>query len=60
MFFDKKWEDVTDEDITSLAELMAEKTGGHIFHSKFDVNTPNPYITINRGMPGVIKEVETE
>jgi len=60
MFFDKKWEDVTDNDITELAILMAEKTGGHIFHSKFDVNTPSPYVTINKEMPGVMKEIETK
>lgn len=60
MFFDKRWEDVTDEDITSLSAIMAEKTGGHIFHSKFDMNKPTPHVTINREMPKVMIEVGKE
>jgi glycosyltransferase involved in cell wall biosynthesis len=60
MFFNKKWEDVSDNDITELAVIMATKTGGHVFHSKFDVNTPSPYVTINKEMPGVMKEIESE
>lgn len=35
MFFDKKWSEVTDEDIEMKAEELAKQTGGHIFHSKF-------------------------
>lgn len=60
MFFNKRWVDVSDNDITELAVIMATKTGGHVFHSKFDVNTPSPYVTINKEMPGVMKEIESE
>lgn len=47
MFFDKPWSEVTDEDIVALAKTMAEVTGGHIFHSKFDAtNNLKPWLTI--------------
>ncbi len=35
MFFDKKWSDVTNEDIKTKAKELAENTGGHIFHNKY-------------------------
>lgn len=34
MFFDKKWADVTDEDIKAKAKELAQ-TGGHVFHVKY-------------------------
>lgn len=46
MFFDKCWKDVTDEDIKILAKDLSEKTGGHIFHRKIDLNYPTPFIKI--------------
>ena len=47
MFFDKPWAEVSDEEIGQLAKELAEKTGGHVFHSKIDWENPNPYLQIN-------------
>ena len=46
MFFDKPWSEVTDEEITQLAKDLAEKTGGHIFHSRVNLSKPTPHLTI--------------
>lgn len=46
MFFDKKWEDVTDIEIAELATRLAESTGGHIFHSKVNLAKPTPSVKI--------------
>ncbi len=46
MFFDKKWEDVTDEEIKQLAERLQNDMGGWIFHRKIDWNLPTPSVTI--------------
>jgi len=35
MFFDKKWKDVSDADISEMAERLKTETGGHIFHRKW-------------------------
>ncbi len=35
MFFDKRWSEVTDEDIEIRAKELAESTGGHVFHAKY-------------------------
>ena len=46
MFFGMPWSEVTDEEITTFAQQLSEKTAGHIFHSKVDVNKPTPGIQI--------------
>ena len=46
MFFNKPWTEVTDDEIKQLAKDLAEKTGGHVFHSKIDWNKPMPYLTL--------------
>jgi hypothetical protein len=46
MFFGKPWSEVTDEEITTFAQELSEKTAGHIFHSKVDLNKPTPGIKI--------------
>tara|TARA_R110002124_G_scaffold245543_4_gene410734 strand:- start:6525 stop:8447 length:1923 start_codon:yes stop_codon:yes gene_type:complete len=56
MFFDKPWSDVTDEDISLLAEKMESEMGGWIFHSKIDFNKPTPSIKIERNHPIFMKE----
>lgn len=53
MFFEKPWKDVTDEDITKLAGEL-EKTGGHIFHTKFN-HEFIPSLKINRSEPASMK-----
>ncbi len=46
MFFDKPWSEVSDEEIKQLAVDLAEKTGGHVFHTKIDWNNPMPHLRI--------------
>jgi glycosyltransferase involved in cell wall biosynthesis len=48
MFFDKKWEDVTDKEIADLALQLKDTTGGWIFHNKVDFNKPTPHIKIDK------------
>ncbi|MBG17594.1 MAG: hypothetical protein CMB77_04500 [Euryarchaeota archaeon] len=47
MFFDKKWSDVTNDEIKDLANRLATEMGGWIFHNKIDWNAKTPHITIN-------------
>lgn len=53
MFFDKPWSEVTDEDIKVKAKELAEKTGGHVFHSKWNGHK-TPWLTL-RGVNGSSK-----
>jgi glycosyltransferase involved in cell wall biosynthesis len=46
MFFDKKWDDVTDEEMHDLSKKLEEKMGGWIFHRKIDWNNPTPSVFI--------------
>jgi glycosyltransferase involved in cell wall biosynthesis len=46
MFFDKKWEDVTDDEINALATRLESEMGGWIFHRKIDWNKPTPRVMI--------------
>jgi hypothetical protein len=48
MFFDKKWEDVTDKEIHELAIKLKQETGGWIFHNKIDFDRPTPHIKIDK------------
>lgn len=56
MFFDKKWSDVTDEDIVTLSEKLSTQMGGWIFHQKVDFNKPTPHLTLNQGQPALMKK----
>lgn len=51
MFFSKPWSDVSEKEIKKAAKTLAEKTGGHVFHSKFDVENVNPHVTLENGHP---------
>ena len=55
MFFDKKWSDVTDEEIKEMAQKLKDKMGGWIFHEKIDFKKPTPHVYIEREEPGVMK-----
>jgi len=54
MFFNKKWEDVTQEDIEHLAARLSSEMGGWVFHQKVDFSKPTPSITIKRQEPEVM------
>ena len=55
MFFDKKWEDVSDEEIKDLAVKLKDKMGGWIFHNKVDVEKPTPHVCIEREEPALMR-----
>jgi len=55
MFFNKKWEEVSDEEIVNLAKRMDNDLGGWVFHSRIDFDKPTPWYYINTGHPDIIK-----
>jgi len=55
-FFEVPWSEVTEEMIRQKAEELETKTGGHIFHSRWDGKTVTPHVTIHRPHPAVIQE----
>ena len=56
MFFDKKWEDVTDEEIEQISVKMKDELGGWIFHERIDFSRPTPWVSINKSHPAVMKD----
>jgi len=55
MFFDKKWSEVTDEEIDNLALELKSKLGGWIFHKKVNLNADIPHVNITRAQPAVLE-----
>jgi hypothetical protein len=55
-FFEVPWPQVTQEMIVQKAQELETKTGGHIFHSRWDGKTSTPSVTIHRDHPKVIQE----
>ena len=49
--FDKPWSEVTEDDITMLAQRLEDEKGGHIFHQKVDWNVTVPSITLDKAGP---------
>ena len=47
MFFDKRWSDVTEQEITDLAVNLEREMGGWIFHRKIQWNNPTPSVIIS-------------
>lgn len=60
MFFDKKWADVSDEEIKELASELKEKLGGWIFHSKVDLDAKIPHVYVVKPEPNIMKEFKWE
>ena len=56
MFFDKKWSDVSDEEIDQIASKMKEEMGGWIFHERIDFDRPTPWMKVEKTHPEVMKE----
>ncbi len=56
MFFDKKWKDVSDEEIVNLAKKMDNELGGWIFHNRVDFEKPTPWYKIKSSHPKLIKD----
>lgn len=55
MFFDKKWSDVTEKDISTLSNRLKEEMGGWIFHEKVDFSRPTPYLILEQDQPEIMK-----
>jgi glycosyltransferase involved in cell wall biosynthesis len=53
-FFDKKWSDVTGEEIKNLAVKMKNELGGWIFHHRVDFTKPTPWLKIKKSEPAVM------
>ena len=53
-FFDKKWSDVTDEEIKELAVKMKNELGGWIFHHRVDFTKPTPWLKMKKSEPVVM------
>ena len=60
MFFDKSWNDVTDEDISTLASRLSTEMGGWVFHSKVDFDKPTPDLGIEISGPAIMENNESE
>jgi len=58
-FFDKRWSDVTDQEIKELATKMKNELGGWIFHERVDFSRPTPWVTMSRSQPQVMTLNET-
>ena len=55
MFFNKKWSDVTDEEIEKMSKKLADEMGGWVFHSKVDFNSPTPHVQLKTSHPKIMK-----
>ena len=54
MFFDKRWKDVTEDEISSLADRLSSEMGGWIFHSRVDFNKKTPSVDVGFDHPSVM------
>ena len=53
-FFDKKWSEVTDQEIKDLAAKMKNELGGWIFHHRVDFTKPTPWLKMKKLEPAVM------
>jgi hypothetical protein len=56
MMFDVPWSQVTDQMIIDRSKDLSEKTGGWIWHRKWDGKTTTPHIICNRTQPKIMRE----
>jgi glycosyltransferase involved in cell wall biosynthesis len=55
MMFDCPWSEVTNEMITIRAQLMKEKLGGWVWHTKWNGKDETTFIVSNKEMPSLIE-----
>ena len=55
MFFEKKWSEVSDEEIVNLAKRMNNELGGWIFHNRIDFAKPTPWLNIKKSHPSIMR-----
>ena len=56
MFFQKKWADVSDDDIKEMAQKLSTQMGGWVFHSPVDFEKPTPYLKPQKNMPSIMNK----
>jgi glycosyltransferase involved in cell wall biosynthesis len=56
MMFDVPWSQVTDQMIIDRSKDLSEKTGGWIWHRKWDGKMTTPHIICNRTQPKIMRE----
>lgn len=55
-FFNKKWSDVTDEEVNKISARLSEEMGGWIFHNRVDFSKKTPWVNIERSHPSLMKD----
>lgn len=55
-FFNKKWSEVTNDDIDSLAKKLKEEMGGWVFHEKIDFSKKTPHLRCDTLPPKNMKD----
>ena len=56
MFFGRSWSDVTDDDIDKMSTRLSLETGGWIFHTLVDFETPTPSLEPSQTHPELMDE----
>jgi|10_taG_2_1085330.scaffolds.fasta_scaffold03325_5 glycosyltransferase involved in cell wall biosynthesis len=56
MFFNKSWENVSEDEITDLSKRLSSEMGGWIFHQKIDFSKKTPHISLSSSHPKEIKK----
>lgn len=54
MFFDRPWSEVSDADISEMAQKLGSEMGGWIFHTRVDFNKKTPHVKILKTQPKVM------
>ena len=56
MFFGRSWSDVTDDDIDKMSTRLSLETGGWIFHTLVNFETPTPSLEPSQTHPELMDE----
>ena len=56
MFFDRRWSDVSDDEIDALALRLKDETGGWVFHRRIDFNRPTPHLRCGIKQPAMMEQ----
>lgn len=56
MFFDKRWADVSEQDIDDLSRRLKEEMGGWVFHQKVDFSRKTPHMTLRQTPPALMSD----
>ena len=56
MFFDKRWSEVSDAEISALSRRLATEMGGWVFHRKVDFTQPTPHLKLDTSPPSIMAD----